>query len=89
MAEAVPADVSALLLRDPDFLRSFLTSSRDTIKAWFQHFGPTSIQHFKWGARALANYALAERQTAWQHLVWVGKHSQSPVAVAVKHHYFA
>jgi hypothetical protein len=88
LAELAPADVSTLLLRDPDWLCSFLTASRDRIKAWFGGFGPTSIQHFKYGARALANYALAERAEAWRHLVWSGKHSQSPVAVAAKPHYF-
>lgn len=51
-------------------------------------FGPTTIQHFKYGAKALANYALAERAEAWRHLVWSGKHAQSPVAVAAKPHYF-
>lgn len=88
LAELAPADVSTLLLRDPDWLCSFLTASRDQIKAWFGGFGPTSIQHFKYGARALANYALAERAEVWRHLVWSGKHSQSPVAVAAKPHYF-
>lgn len=88
LAELAPADVSTLLLRDPDWVCSFLTASTDRVKAWFGGFGPTSIQHFKYGARALANYALAERADAWRHLVWSGKHSQSPVAVAAKPHYF-
>lgn len=88
LTESAPADVSTLLLRDPDWLCSFLTASSDHIKAWFGHFGPTGIQHFKYGAKALANYALAERVGAWAHLVWKGKHSQSPVAVASKPHYF-
>lgn len=65
-----------------------MTASTDHIKAWFGHFGPTGIQHFKYGAKALANYALAERVGAWGHLMWKGKHSQSPVAVASKPHYF-
>lgn len=88
LTELAPADVSTLLLRDPDWLCDFLTASRDRIRAWFGGFGPTSIQHFKYGARALANYALSERAAAWQHLAWSGKHSQSPVAVAAKPHYF-
>lgn len=88
LAELCPADVSTLLLRDPDWLCSFLTGTTDRVKAWFGGFGPTSIQHFKYGAKALANYALAERAEAWRHLVWSGKHSQSPVAVAAKPHYF-
>jgi hypothetical protein len=88
LAESAPADVSTLLLRDPQWLCSFLTASQERIRAWFGHFGPTGIQHFKFGARALANYALAQRSQVWQHLVWAGKHSQSPVAVAAKPHYF-
>lgn len=88
LVESVPADVSALLLRDPDWVCSFLTASRDRIRAWFAHFGPTGISQLQYGARAIANYALAERAEAWHHLVWAGKHSQSPVAVAAKPHYF-
>lgn len=37
----------------------------------------TGIGSFKYGAQALANYALARRETAWQLLVWTGKHSQA------------
>eukprot|EP00798_Chlamydomonas_sp_ICE-L_P003738 gene3738-13795_t len=43
---------------------------------------------FKFGAYALAHYALAKREEMWDLLVWEGKHPQAPVSVAMKTHYF-
>ena len=86
--EQQPAAVAALLIQDPTFLCSYFKRSSETMKLWFGHFHTSGIQNFKFGATALANYALTNRDTAWQLLVWKGRHSQSPVAVANKPYYF-
>ncbi|GFH07052.1 uncharacterized protein HaLaN_01797, partial [Haematococcus lacustris] len=46
------------------------------------------MSSFKYGAKALAHYALMHRDVVWQLLVWEGKHAQAPVSVATKTHYF-
>lgn len=76
LCSAQPAAVAALLSQDPKFLCSCLTGSRATTAAWFGQFSLAGIQHFKHGARALANYALTNRSEVWQLLVWAGKHDQ-------------
>ncbi|KAF6252445.1 hypothetical protein COO60DRAFT_522094 [Scenedesmus sp. NREL 46B-D3] len=89
LCDAQPSAVAQLLTRDPRFLCSCLIASPATTAAWFGQFSLAGIQHFRHGARALANYALTHRSDVWQHLVWAGKHDQAPVAVAGKPHYFA
>lgn len=89
LCDAQPQAVAQLLSKDADFLCSYLTSSPAVTSSWFGHFSLAGIQHFKFGARALANYALTHRTEVWQYLVWAGKHDQAPVAVAGKPHYFA
>jgi hypothetical protein len=86
--EQQPAAVAALLSEDPTFLCSYFKRSSETMKLWFGHFHTSGIQHFKFGAAALANYALTHRESTWHYLVWNGRHSQSPVAVANKPYYF-
>jgi hypothetical protein len=76
LCDAQPAAVAQLLCKDPRFLCSCLTASPATTAAWFGQFSLSGIQHFKHGARALANYALTHRNEVWQHLVWAGKHDQ-------------
>jgi hypothetical protein len=71
-----PSAVAELLSRDSLFLCSCLTASPSTAAAWFGQFSLAGIQHFKHGARALANYALTHRSEVWQYLVWAGKHDQ-------------
>ena len=46
------------------------------------------MRRFKYGAAALAQYALAHRDEMWHLLAWQGRHSQAPVAVAQRPHYF-
>lgn len=89
LTDAQPPAVSQLLSQDSNFLSGYLTSTPATISSWFGHFSLSGIQHFKYGARALANYALTHRSDVWEYLVWRGKHDQAPVAVAAKPHYFA
>jgi hypothetical protein len=79
LCDAQPSAVAQLLARDPTFLCSCLTASTATSAAWFGQFSLTGIQHFKHGARALANYALTHRNEVWQYLVWAGKHDQVSV----------
>lgn len=43
---------------------------------------------FPYGAGALARYTLLERDSAWKYLEWQGRHSQTPVVVTAKPHYF-
>ncbi|WIA18938.1 hypothetical protein OEZ85_003607 [Tetradesmus obliquus] len=74
---------------DPCSLPGINFRSPATTAAWFGQFSLAGIQHFKHGARALANYALTNRSEVWQLLVWAGKHDQAPVAVAARPHYFA
>jgi hypothetical protein len=85
--EAAPS-VGQVLSSFPDLLRDFFHASDAAIRGWFDHFSSSGIQHFQHGAHALANYALTQRDSAWRHLVWAGKHPQAPVAVANKTHYF-
>ncbi|GAX80466.1 hypothetical protein CEUSTIGMA_g7905.t1 [Chlamydomonas eustigma] len=72
----------------PCLLRRFFSCHVSRIRAWFCHTSMAGIQHFQFGARALGLFALASRDEVWQHLVWTGKHSQAPVTVAAKTHYF-
>jgi hypothetical protein len=44
--------------------------------------------NFPYGAGALARYALLSRDSAWKYLEWQGRHSQTPVVVTAKPHYF-
>ncbi|PNH10113.1 hypothetical protein TSOC_003196, partial [Tetrabaena socialis] len=55
---------------------------------WFSHFSMEGMRGFRFGAYALAHYALAHREDMWDLLVWEGKHPQAPVSVAGKTHYF-
>ena len=47
-----------------------------------------ALSEFKYGAAALAQYSLSHRSDMWHLLHWRGKHSQAPIAVASKPHYF-
>jgi hypothetical protein len=89
VVEQQPAAVSALLLRDPGWVRDYLSASPAVARAWFGGFDAAGVSRFRFGAKGLANYALRERASVWQLLVWGGKHAQAPAAVAAKPHYFA
>jgi hypothetical protein len=47
------------------------------------------MRGFKFGAAALAQFALSQRAKMWHLLAWHGRHSQAPVAVAQRPHYFS
>lgn len=86
--EQRPATVAKGVLEEAELLQQFFLGSDMRIAVWFGHFSMEGMSKFKYGAYALAHYALAERSEVWQHLVWEGKHPQAPVAVASKPHYF-
>ncbi|KAF5842347.1 hypothetical protein DUNSADRAFT_7661 [Dunaliella salina] len=81
-------EVARLLARQPLLFRDFFVGSDLRIMMWFSHFSMSGMTGFKYGAFALAHYALAHRDEAWQYIVWEGKHAQAPVSVATKTHYF-
>lgn len=71
--------------RNPADLIQFF-SHTERVRSYFGHFDPKGVH--KHGSRALAHYALKNRADMWSHLVWTGKHSQAPVVVFAKPHYF-
>jgi hypothetical protein len=88
--EARAPQLAALLAGSPSFLRGLFShpDAPDLAAAWFGGFSLSGIHTFEPGAAALANFALAHRDSCWHFLVWAGKHPQAPVAVAAKPHYF-
>lgn len=88
--EARPRALAALLSASPSLLRAFFAGAERgaVAAAWFGGFSPAGPQQSKRGARALALFALARRDTAWRHLVWAGAHPQAPVAVVTRPHYW-
>lgn len=74
LCEHAPAAVAETLGRSSQLLSSFFTSSERHIRMWFGHFHMGGISHFKYGARALANFALAHR--------WGRKRAHRPMTVA-------
>ncbi|KAI3436602.1 hypothetical protein D9Q98_006019 [Chlorella vulgaris] len=87
--EAAPAEVGALIAQDASLLRAFFQSSSKHAPLWFGHFSMEGQRRFKFGAAALAQFAMAHRDKMWHLLAWQGRHSQSPVAVAQRTHYFS
>lgn len=83
-----PAAVGQLLAKNPDLLKTFFKGNPTRIRAWFGHFSIKGISHFKYGSIALAQFAILNRDSAWQHLRWSGRHSHSPTVVVAKPHCF-
>ncbi|KAG2442285.1 hypothetical protein HXX76_002371 [Chlamydomonas incerta] len=90
VSEVWPDRVASVLLDQPQVFVDFFTgpSGARRILLWFSHFSMDGMRAFKFGARALAHYALEHRDEVWDLLRWEGKHAQAPVAVAQKTHYF-
>ncbi|KAF3592379.1 hypothetical protein DY000_02025620, partial [Brassica cretica] len=57
------------------------------ILEWFSEFAFDGGSDHKRGAKALAQFAFANRDICWEELEWRGKHGQSPAVVATKPHY--
>ncbi|EFN58578.1 hypothetical protein CHLNCDRAFT_50380 [Chlorella variabilis] len=87
--EAAPAEVGALVAQDASLLRRFFKSDPKRGPLWFGHFSMEGMRRFKYGAAALAKYALTNRAEVWHLLAWQGRHPQAPVAVAQRTHYFS
>ena len=73
LCEQHPAEVAQLLLQETDVLRRFFEGERRRIMLWFGHFSMAGLAAFRFGAAALAKYALAEREHVWHLLEWEGK----------------
>eukprot|EP00803_Ostreobium_quekettii_P011293 evm.model.scf_938.6 EVM.evm.TU.scf_938.6 scf_938:56346-58522(-) len=86
--EKCPEKGGQFLSEHPEIVKAFFKDDRQRIPLWFSHFSLSGFSSFRWGARALANYVLANRETAWKLLHWEGRHPQAPVMVASKPHYF-
>ncbi|GMH37355.1 hypothetical protein BSKO_05228 [Bryopsis sp. KO-2023] len=86
--ERAPRMVGEFLSRHPKIVRGFFREDPSRIPQWFSHFSSEGLSKFRWGAKALATFSLAKRDRVWEFLVWGGRHSQAPVAVATKLHYF-
>ncbi|KXZ44258.1 hypothetical protein GPECTOR_70g489 [Gonium pectorale] len=91
VSEMWPDKVADVLLDQPQVFIDFFQGpgSGRRIALWFSHFSMEGMRAFKYGAWALAHYALAHREEMWDLLQWEGKHPQAPVSVAAKTHYFA
>lgn len=77
--------VGKCLAEETELWRNFFDGDDERISAFFGGFSATG--NHEGGARALARYALTNRQSVWSKLKWRGKHSQAPVVVAAKPHY--
>ena len=80
--------VSAILQDFPDLFRRFFSAAspelcRQRVRQWFSQTSMAGLSHFRFGAKALGHFALAERDTVWRQLVWTGKHAQAPVMVSL------
>lgn len=89
VCEVEPVKVGHLLAWHPQIVRHFFKDHPQHTSSWFQSSYVGSISEFRYGAKALAQYALLHRAKMWDLLVWKGKHPQAPVAVAAKPYYFS
>ena len=71
-------------------LAPFLTNAGhpQRISQWFSTFSAAGDSAHGKGAKALSQFAFANRDICWEELEWKGKHGQSPAIVATKPHYF-
>jgi hypothetical protein len=87
--DAAPAVGTALLERHLSAVEDFFRADVEgRAPLWFGHFSMEGTRGFKHGAKALATYAMAHRDSAWSLLRWGGRHAQAPAAVAARPHYF-
>jgi hypothetical protein len=61
LCEQCPTQVASLLAERPEVFRRFFEGSDLRIKLWFSHFSIDGMSSFKYGAQALARYALQAR----------------------------
>eukprot|EP01026_Neomeris_dumetosa_P066149 TRINITY_DN63881_c0_g1_i1.p1 TRINITY_DN63881_c0_g1~~TRINITY_DN63881_c0_g1_i1.p1 ORF type:complete len:154 (-),score=14.27 TRINITY_DN63881_c0_g1_i1:172-633(-) len=68
LCETKPQWITRKLIDYPSILRRFFEESEQRIRRWFGGFTVKGIQDFKYGSKALANYALANREKVWKDL---------------------
>ncbi|XP_023640742.1 uncharacterized protein LOC17875550 isoform X2 [Capsella rubella] len=88
MFEKRPRKLGSLLAKRSYILERFFEGNPKRILEWFSDFAYDGGSDHKRGAKALAQFAFANRDTCWEELEWRGKHGQSPAVVATKPHYF-
>lgn len=86
--ERRPYKAGSIIAKKCYMLEKFFKGNPRRILQWFSNSGCSSdLEHGK-GAKALYQFAFANRDICWEELEWRGKHGQSPAIVATKPHYF-
>ncbi|CAN8253825.1 unnamed protein product [Cochlearia groenlandica] len=88
MFEKCPSKFGSLLAKRSYLLERFFQENPKHVLDWFSEFAFDGGSDHKRGAKALAQFAFANRDICWEELEWRGKHGQSPAVVATKPHYF-
>ncbi|CAG7872446.1 unnamed protein product [Brassica rapa] len=87
MFEKRPKKLGSVLAKRSHLLERFFEGNPKRILEWFSEFAFDGGSDHKRGAKALAQFAFANRDICWEELEWRGKHGQSPAVVATKPHY--
>ncbi|CAH8363062.1 unnamed protein product [Eruca vesicaria subsp. sativa] len=87
MFEKRPKKLGSVLAKRSYLLEKFFEENPKRILEWFSEFAFDGGSDHKRGAKALAQFAFANRDICWEELEWRGKHGQSPAVVATKPHY--
>ncbi len=61
MPSSSPQVATSILTNHPELVRDFYRARPDTVCAWFRGVDPRGLGYFSPGARALASYALGNR----------------------------
>ncbi|KAF8105658.1 hypothetical protein N665_0157s0223 [Sinapis alba] len=87
MFDKRPKKLGYVLSKRSYLLERFFEGNPKRILEWFSEFAFDGGSDHKRGAKALAQFAFANRDICWEELEWRGKHGQSPAVVATKPHY--
>ncbi|VVB15427.1 unnamed protein product [Arabis nemorensis] len=87
MFDKSPRKLGSVLAKRSFLLEKFFQGNPKRMLQWFSEFAFDGGSDHKRGARALAQFAFANRDICWEELEWRGKHGQSPAVVATKPHY--
>ncbi|KAJ4900815.1 Uncharacterized protein Rs2_14766 [Raphanus sativus] len=87
MFQKRPKKLGSVLAKRSYLLEKFFQGDPKRILEWFSEFASDGGSDHKRGAKALAQFAFANRDICWEELEWRGKHGQSPAVVATKPHY--
>ncbi|KAJ3687447.1 hypothetical protein LUZ61_016611 [Rhynchospora tenuis] len=83
-----PDKIGPIIAKRCHLLNNFFLGNNSRILQWFDNFSISSESGHRKGARALSQFAFANRNTCWDELEWRGAHGQSPAVIATKPHYF-